>query len=115
MSEIKPALTAEEWANFKNVVRDDGAFTLVFSCDPPHFIDVANETGGILQYTIRVPQEHLSALAALCLHGQPYGFTRGDVGRLRQVADAIAYDPDEDRDLRDLADRIEALLPPKEE
>ena len=40
-------------------------------------------------------------LAALCLYGQPFGFTWDDVAML------------EDLDRPDLASRIAALLPPK--
>lgn len=62
-------------------------------------------------------------LAAFCLYGQPFGFTREDVKVLKEVAEYetnLAYD-----DLRHadawvapmllLADRIEALLPPEGE
>ena len=92
---MKPALSAEEWAeNDPAALRDDvlGEITAW----GPH------------------------ALAALCLHGQDFGFGHGDVAELR----ALAFEfPDgrigEDRRpndvLTDLADRLEALLPPKEE
>ena len=45
-------------------------------------------------------------VAAMCLHGQPFGFTREDVRRLRTALYAEHY--------ADLADRIEALLPPED-
>lgn len=61
--------------------------------------------------------------AALCLHGQPFGFTWEDVDRLREFArDDEANDRVGDqcfgqefqRWARELADRIAALLPPRE-
>lgn len=66
---------------------------------------------------------HQAAMAAMCLHNQPFGFTWADVEDLRQAArdrrlrhlshghrhgEAIA------NALESLADRIEALLPPRE-
>lgn len=74
--------------------------------------------------------ENRHALAALALHGQPFGFTREDVKMLRIAADAYEEDsfyfrelieddeelPDEDpwpARYRAFADRIESLLPPE--
>jgi len=83
---MKPALTAEEWASFPNWPLAE----LPSNDDLP------------LYY----PSKH--GIAAANLHGQPFGFTREDVRVLRQEAgyyhDGIA----------DLADRIEALLPPED-
>ncbi len=76
MSEVRAALTAEEWANFKAVERTTEGYDLVLSCEPPHFVDIADETGGVTQYMTRVYAPDLPALAALCLHDQPSGFTR---------------------------------------
>jgi hypothetical protein len=86
MSEIKPALTGEEWESVKS--------------------DIVPETalGG-------------HALAAMALHGQPFGFTHDDVLTLRLAADTHDNDLDwKERcfKLRDTADRIEALLPPED-
>lgn len=55
------------------------------------------------------------ALAALCLHGQPFGFSREDVRLVEFIAE---FDPQDHPDvpkLRSLAARISALLPPEEE
>jgi hypothetical protein len=58
------------------------------------------------------------ALAALCLHGQPFGFTREDVKLCRLVIPWIyqrwdeSVRPEMDA-LESLASRIEALLPPE--
>lgn len=58
------------------------------------------------------------ALAALCLHGQDFGFTRYDVEELRVAAKSLVAELDKygvgpSPRLNDLADRIEALLPPE--
>ena len=55
------------------------------------------------------------ALAALCLADQPFGFTHEDVRVLRGLASWVPHEwqPDGERVLRSLADRIEALLPPE--
>ncbi len=58
------------------------------------------------------------AMAALCLRGRPFGFTREDLEELRargHMAD-IAMDPRREPGwgkLHSIADRIEALLPPE--
>ena len=104
MSEIKPAMTPEEWARLKEhdwYYHDCGVFI----------------RGEALS-------EH--GAAAALLHGEPFGFTREDVRALRLH---VAYwgnpdtavpplDPrvrDSIRRQADLADRIEALLPPESE
>ena len=88
---LKAALTAEEWKYARNVLKHGGTPSLAAvvvdekeGIDPPH------------------------ALAALCLHEQPFGFTRGDIRGLRyreQQAPAF-WD--------DLIARISALLPPED-
>jgi hypothetical protein len=71
-------------------------------------------------YVVVPPPERL-ALASLALHDQPFGFDAADVASLRRAAEAVAMaDPAGDRvaagraadELRRLASRIEALLPP---
>lgn len=101
MSEIKPALTAEEWASAR-----------VSSKSPcnqfPLYVD------GVYQ-----PQ-NAPKLAALLLDDEPFGFTREDVGLLRglEVYPGLAIEEGDANRLRgmfnDLADRISALLPPEE-
>lgn len=64
------------------------------------------------------------ATAAVCLHGQPFGFTWEDVDLLRGAADYWRPQDGDAREwdgfaarqqaMRDLADRIAALLPPRE-
>lgn len=114
MSDVKPALTAEEWADFESygVELSEGSDgVLVQSVSSRGRLDIEPAEGTIATVDNEDGSRH--ALAALCLHGQPFGFTREDVELLRAVADAIQYDPTEDRVLRSLAKRIEALLPPE--
>lgn len=61
----------------------------------------------------------LHAVAALALHGQPFGFSHADVEHLRSAATCDACEgtfclsPDLRDALEDLAVRIAALLPPR--
>ena len=52
----------------------------------------------------------LPAVAALCLYGQPFGFSQADVELLRE--EAARMDFNWGSGLRSIADRIAALLPP---
>lgn len=100
MSEtIEPALTPEEWAK---MLRAGGParYDSVFEFASPE----------VFHY-----------LAALALHGQSFGFTHADVDLLRRScadkevnACAFVMDPEGTDALQELADRIEALLPPRE-
>ena len=90
MSEIKPALTEKEWA----------------ALDPDWFQNGKFGGDNYLTYD----QRH--AMAAKCLQYMPFGFTREDVESLRTLAGNDAWWID-DQELSDLADRIEALLPPE--
>lgn len=87
---IEPALTAEEW-EYRKAWRDDmGPYQLAGTVEDDH------------------------AIAALLLHGQPFGFTWADVDLIRR---RLEYLDDMDRppgQWSNLADRIEALLPPRE-
>lgn len=116
--EIKPALTPEEWAGEQPAMnRDD---VLIYHDPPPR-------GGGCIGITDRDPDdpssvvilpEHRHALAALALHGQPFGFTWEDVDLLREEARSEYAIPDgmgfTGQELLDLADRIAALLPPRD-
>lgn len=91
---IEPALTAEEWAASPNF-------------DNPEDFD---RYGGTRH-----------ALAALALNGQPFGFTHEEVELLRAAAEseAVGIDDPVERaragaDFNRLADKLEALLPPRE-
>jgi hypothetical protein len=100
---IKNALTAEEWEQWTR----DGMLICyrlaitVRSRGP-------DPAGGV---------QH--ATAALALYDQPFGFKRDDAKYIRWYADRIALPQefggfgDDVTELLDLADRIEALLPPE--
>lgn len=97
MTAIKPALTAEEWASFRALPA----------------IDYTNHPEEL---------ERAHRAAAKHLHGQPFGFTREDVTTLRESADYQAIREGNTIGpgslaafYTNLADRIEALLPPEEE
>ena len=122
---VQPALTADEWeslgARFSRhhnplerwlrVIRlgwhdDDKGVAL----DLEH--DVTTRTGWdrvVTRVQVETADER-HALAALALHGQPFGFTRADVDALRNLcADLHPYC----QPFHSLADRIAALLPPE--
>ena len=109
MSKIRPALTAEEWGHEKTgVVRPPEAPLRVF---------VAHELGDSGAFWQKPATEHQAA--ALCLHGQPFGFTWIHVRILRSSADLVeeiggGHYHTEAGELRNIADRIEALLPPED-
>jgi hypothetical protein len=99
---IRPALTREEWATA--LLRRENT-----------------KGSGSL------PDPSLPRIAALALHGQPFGFTHDDVRALREAKELLwerlrsftGY-ADEGSRIRNrleacgrVADRIEALLPPK--
>lgn len=128
---VKPALTPEEWArlNRESVTRlawgNPGTSDPDFcgTPDPFSFVDGMGEYSNSL--AVRPERRH--ALAALALHGQPFGFSREDVARLRAIQfdstwgafteDSALEFPtlDEASQWADtLAARIEALLPPED-
>ena len=87
---VQPALTPELWGKAKVWVPEGGA-------DP----------GGRLRH----------ALGALCLYGQPYGFTHEDVGILSKIlkdaTDEGLVRVDSLFRAASILDRISALLPPE--
>jgi hypothetical protein len=95
---IEPALTTDEWAQ-KWDGHDDDATPMRYT------------------FGVAVYMDRPHASAALALHGQPFGFTWDDVDAIRHAAkmartwDEVVGDPDV---LDGLADRIAALLPPRE-
>jgi hypothetical protein len=114
MSEIRPALTPEEWASreVNRKLTDSGGWPL--SCQPIALGEDAISIGPP-EYapSMHVPAEYLHAIAALALHDQPFGFRHKDVRLLREavynVPDGWSGNPWMD----ELADRIAALLPPE--
>ena len=96
---MKSALTYEEWAK-------GNLSGLGFQGELPLYIE------GVYQ-----PQNVIKQ-AAFLLEDQPFGFTLEDMLDLRKMAlqegNRTRYMNDMTFRLNDLADRIEALLPPKE-
>ena len=124
-----PALTAEEWRTAE--VRREGKGTYevdVLALSPDgRSLRLASEADGEL---VVVPESERHAVAALALHGQPFGFTHQDVEDETDVADycdAMARQNEDagqtaaaatfralGRRHRVRAAKIAALLPPKE-
>ena len=107
----EPAMTAEEWAECLRDPLDYGMPPMVH--------------GQFLLFTgLPEPINRLDAMAALCLHEQSFGFTRDDVGVMKALSQRIHNDVHGIKEFSgtgnlagivlDLADRIEALLPPEE-
>ena len=97
---MKPALTAEEWASeIANTYfpLEDRMWWAADEADLPY--------GG-----------HRHALAALALHGQPFGFNDEDRAMLYLFADTLGARGVHESHVarcKSLADRIAALLPPE--
>lgn len=115
MTQIKPALTPEEWAGEPVVfeVKDDGTLLILRLRDEGEpVIRIGHEgTAGALSGPAN------AKIAALCLHDQAFGFTWEDVDLLCYAA-GLVEDHESTGDIRaercaDLADRIGALLAPR--
>jgi hypothetical protein len=114
-NEIKPALTAEEWAT----VRDGGEWKA--KVGQP--LEVSLYGGGGVDF-LALPDAHLlgpdrHALAALALYWQEFGFTWDDIVDLSHAANLIESEwgvgeGGTESKLREIAARIAALLPPEE-
>lgn len=102
---MKPALTAEEWVHLKQ----HGS--------------VPHDSGDGFEALLRYGDRHMAA--AICLDGQPFGFTRDMVIVLRMIAPWFELQsvkiagkhlpgtPTTAHVLLAVADRIAALLPPE--
>ena len=112
---MKPALTPDEWGRVTAPGVRRGMSVLSVS-------RVVSDTGrtGIDVFTIGHDNPHIvsgfvggtrHAIAALALHGQPFGFTREDISELYKWAKLDGDHPFGKLD--NLAARIEALLPPE--
>jgi len=82
---IEPALTAEEW-DFERGKR---------------FFEI-----------LQNKPEWCHKEAAMYLYDQPFGFTRDDVEELRWLSESHEFSARSELWINNLADRIEALLPP---
>ena len=103
MSDIKPALTEREWAGriADAAWEQDGKVYVESDCGGfPYAEDVEIERHG---------------MAALCLHGQEFGFTR-DMLAIVDGSNLSEWSTEKFlRIKRALATNIEALLPPESE
>lgn len=117
---VAAALTPEEWATLplKVYFRPPKWRTaLGYS----HMVDEGwgielHEDGALWvwddSWAVSLAAGHRHAVAAVALHGQPFGFTREDVVALLGMAMG-GVDPEyQEAVCRSLASRIEALLPP---
>jgi hypothetical protein len=111
--EIRPALTAEEWAagKFRRARPEDGGRYWIGAQVFDGTVDISGSFDG----TVADTPEQRHALAALCLHEQPYGFSHDDVDVLRHAADGLEHHGIPWPQLYAIADRIAALLPPRPE
>lgn len=117
LPEVKPALTREEW----EIETHDWETGL------PPLPRMVTEYSVELLIAGRktTPEERNHAMAAMCLHGQSFGFSWEDVDVLRheatylhEAANRGAKYPvvsEYGADLESLADRIACLLPPREQ
>lgn len=100
---IKAALTAEEWA----VAHDYWGVPSV----------ILGQVGSTLANGAFVSEGNRHALAALCLHEQPFGFWPQLPFSLRSAAEhlrVLTKEPNGWTDLDLAADIIQALLPPED-
>jgi len=109
---VRPALTAQEWKK-----REFSRVGEIGEAARAYFLDergLSLEYGDGIDAWVGVNENALHPLAAFCLHGQPFGFTREDVWHLRALLAVNALDDTARTRTRDLANRIAALLPPEE-
>lgn len=117
MSEIKPALTPEEWKQAHETPEG-----LYVQAVPVYLFTPIDEDGEPIrehsERLSRIKHERRHEIAALCLLEQPFGFTWEDEQLLRVVMEHVQHEEWGESwvdDLTDLADRIEALLPPRDD
>lgn len=111
---IEPALTAEQWKNGWVYAQDEpGASSgehVHRHANDPSSVCVAS----LMSHACVSDPGCKHALAALCLDGEPFGFTREDLSLLRT---ALAVWPNlgshTEAELTSLIKRIEALVPPE--
>ena len=116
MSEIKPALTSKEWAEFFSGSHFDW-LSMAGHREPDGTVvppDGGTWLGGYKQFQTRHGE------AARSLHEQPFGFTLKDVVMHREAAEACVTGGQTTGPgslqvwHESMADRIEALLPPED-
>jgi hypothetical protein len=113
MTEMKPALTAEEWKKAFNAKGEP----VINYPEERVFWHASAIEGDADDCAIAIGDSDRQRVAAMCLFGQPFGFTREDVKNLNFVLKRLNGLISDDRFARlgDLSDRISALLPPEEQ
>jgi hypothetical protein len=122
--ETRPALTPEQWEakDYRQSARDLDRWA---TGEPAASGDDATEyvaklglgeSGSVIAMNrahdrVLIPPPARAPLAAFALAGLPFGFTRADVQAVRRAAERTD-DPSAQAELRGIAARLEALLPP---
>lgn len=121
--DVKPALTAEEWRSAYGSFRDGKRYA---SVDGVLHVYLRASGDNEVHHSVIGHERH--ALAAMALDGQPFGFTWEMVDALRKAVDALYVEATEYMTVverwnvetpemqlaSEAADRIAALLPPRE-
>jgi hypothetical protein len=112
--QVTPALTPEEWGATGYSRDGIGAASVERGHVTVHDWRVDGPFG---EEIVGLAPPECHAVAALCLHNQPFGFTQDDVELINEAAgfhDSLTYHsfPEEAVKYRALASRIAALLPP---
>jgi hypothetical protein len=122
-SEIKPALTPEQWKQgvghyddepFPKGVVLDTTPVRVTACPALGEVHVSIEWVDEPAAHAHLDRDDGHPMAALCLWNRRFGFQWPDVDMLLSLAGERDATADERTRLRSLADRIAALLPPRE-
>jgi len=119
---VQPALSAEEWEKAHGDLNVDAGGN-IFWGDSVFCIDDDRRAIDLLDRSGEFSRRH--AVAALALHGQPFGFTHRDLEALSRCADDAERwaaqhgwgDPGDAgykamKHVRTIRERIAALLPP---
>jgi hypothetical protein len=117
VSDVKPALTEREWSTlgFRRVVDEENNDLQAAKIEDGNVYREHDENVDEWQRL-----EHPHAMAALCLYGQSFGFTREDIELLNEVSESansvypLELDEAQTEHLRSLINRIAALLPPSD-
>jgi len=102
---VRPALSDEEW---REGTTANGHVGIWGDHGGPNEVWTNGDRG-----VFKLPDDDRHGAAALCLAGQPYGFTWADVDALDRAAEATIGTGDLASTLAMLSSRIAALLPPR--
>jgi hypothetical protein len=123
-NEVLSALTPEQWdaRDYRQAAREIDNWANQVSRqgeDSTEYVAKVglNESGCVIVMSrshdrVLVPPPARAALGAFALAGQPFGFTHADVAALRAAAEA-SQDGGLAAALRDLAARVQVLVPPE--